>query len=93
MRIRLSNVTALFTGVVSGIGLEIATMLAERGARVFGRVRRPPSAVGYLKAALTFEGCRSRGIGLFALTFVSSAAVRAAKPCERAIDAQRGCRS
>jgi NAD(P)-dependent dehydrogenase (short-subunit alcohol dehydrogenase family) len=38
MQTRLSNETALVTGVSSGIGQEIATMLAERGARVFGTV-------------------------------------------------------
>lgn len=36
--------TTLVTGVSSGIGREIATLLAERGARVFGTVRDPKSA-------------------------------------------------
>lgn len=34
----------LVTGVSSGIGREIAQLLAERGARVFGTVRNPKSA-------------------------------------------------
>ena len=37
--------TALVTGVSSGIGREIALLLAERGSRVFGTVRDPGSAV------------------------------------------------
>jgi NAD(P)-dependent dehydrogenase (short-subunit alcohol dehydrogenase family) len=44
MKTRLSNEITLVTGVSSGIGQEIATMLAERGARVFGTVRNPQSA-------------------------------------------------
>lgn len=40
----LKNQTALVTGVSSGIGREIAQLLAERGARVFGTVRDPNSA-------------------------------------------------
>ena len=39
-----TNKTTLITGVSSGIGREIATLLAERGARVFGTVRDPKSA-------------------------------------------------
>src|SRR5437867_11635817 len=35
---------SLVTGVSSGIGREIAQLLAERGAHVFGTVRNPRSA-------------------------------------------------
>ena len=38
------NQTTLVTGVSSGIGREIAQLLAERGARVFGTARDPRSA-------------------------------------------------
>jgi NAD(P)-dependent dehydrogenase (short-subunit alcohol dehydrogenase family) len=44
MNTSLANKTTLVTGVSSGIGLEIAQLLAERGARVFGTVRNPQSA-------------------------------------------------
>src|SRR5436190_364441 len=40
----LKNKIMFITGVTSGIGREIAQLLAERGARVFGTVRNPQSA-------------------------------------------------
>jgi NAD(P)-dependent dehydrogenase (short-subunit alcohol dehydrogenase family) len=43
MHIELKNKITLVTGVSSGIGREIAQLLAERGARVFGTVRDPKS--------------------------------------------------
>ncbi len=44
MHTSLANKTTLVTGVSSGIGREIAQLLAEQGARVFGTVRDPQSA-------------------------------------------------
>ncbi len=44
MHTSLKNKITLVTGVSSGIGREIAQLLAERGARVFGTVRNPKSA-------------------------------------------------
>src|SRR5437867_13349974 len=44
MHISLKDKTTLVTGVSSGIGREIAQLLAERGARVFVTVRNPQSA-------------------------------------------------
>lgn len=43
MTTSLENKTALVTGASSGIGREIAQLLAQRGARVFGTARNPKS--------------------------------------------------
>ena len=45
MHTGLKNKTALVSGVSAGIGREIAQLLAERGARVFGTVRNLQSAM------------------------------------------------
>lgn len=44
MNVSLAHQTALVTGISSGIGREIALLLAHRGARVFGTARDPHSA-------------------------------------------------
>src|SRR5438874_7402643 len=44
MHTSLKGKITVVTGVSSGIGREIAQLLAERGARVFGTVRDPKSA-------------------------------------------------
>jgi RND family efflux transporter MFP subunit len=44
MHTSLKNKITLVTGVTSGIGREIAQLLAARGARVFGTVRNPQTA-------------------------------------------------
>src|SRR4051812_48272797 len=44
MHTEINNKITLVTGVSSGIGREIAQLLAQRGARVFGTARNPKSA-------------------------------------------------
>jgi NAD(P)-dependent dehydrogenase (short-subunit alcohol dehydrogenase family) len=66
MHTTLKNKTALVTGVSSGIGREIAQLLAERGARVFGTVRNPKSASSI------------RGVELVSMEVTDDASVSAA---------------
>jgi len=66
MHINLKNKTTLVTGVSSGIGREIAQLLAERGARVFGTVRNPKSASSI------------RGVELVSMDVTDDASVNAA---------------
>jgi NAD(P)-dependent dehydrogenase (short-subunit alcohol dehydrogenase family) len=60
------NKITLVTGVSSGIGREIAQLLAERGARVFGSVRNPNSASPI------------RGVDLVGMDVTDDTSVRAA---------------
>lgn len=66
MQTALSNKTTLVTGVSSGIGRQIAQLLAERGARVFGSVRN-------LKSASSIHG-----IDLVSMDVTDDASVNAA---------------
>ena len=66
MHTSLNNKTALVTEVTSGIGREIAQLLAERGARVFGTVRNPRSAGSI------------RGVELVSMDVTEDASVNAA---------------
>src|SRR5205823_9527188 len=66
MHTQLKNKIALVTGVSSGIGREIAQLLAERGARVFGTVRNPKSAGSI------------RGVELVSMDVTEDASVNAA---------------
>ena len=66
MHTQLKNKITLVTGVSSGIGREIAQLLAERGARVFGTVRNPRSAGSI------------RGVELVSMDVTEDASVNAA---------------
>src|SRR5881398_3130949 len=66
MHTQLKNKITLVTGVSSGIGREIAQLLAERGARVFGTVRNPKSAGSI------------RGVELVSMDVTEDASVNAA---------------
>src|SRR5881296_2022178 len=66
MHTSLKNKITLVTGVSSGIGREIAQLLAERGARVFGTVRNPRSASSI------------HGVDLVSMDVTEDASVRAA---------------
>jgi NAD(P)-dependent dehydrogenase (short-subunit alcohol dehydrogenase family) len=66
MHTKLENKITLVTGVSSGIGREIAQLLAERGARVFGTVRNSKS-VGSI-----------RGVELVSMDVTEDASVSAA---------------
>src|SRR5213076_2664503 len=66
MHTQLKNKIALVTGVSSGIGREIAQLLAERGVRVFGTVRNPRSAGSI------------RGVELVSMDVTEDASVNAA---------------
>src|SRR5436189_4832558 len=66
MHTSLKNKTTLVTGVTSGIGREIAQLLAERGARVFGTVRNPHTAASI------------RGVELVSMDVTDDASVSAA---------------
>src|SRR5437867_7854750 len=66
MHTQLKNKITLVTGVSSGIGGEIAQLLAERGARVFGTVRNPKTAGSI------------RGVELVSMDVTEDASVNAA---------------
>jgi NAD(P)-dependent dehydrogenase (short-subunit alcohol dehydrogenase family) len=66
MHTTLKNKTTLVTGVSPGIGREIAQLLTERSARVFGTVRNPKSASSI------------RGVELVSMDVTDDASVSAA---------------